>query len=72
MDGSKIMQARGNQSSAILDIGKDLRTAARQLHPPVLLAVVAATWAMGLDAEMIATGIATFEPAQSRKLRVPA
>lgn len=72
MDGSKIMQSHGNQSTAILDIRNDLRAAASELPAPVLLAVVAATWAIGLDAEIVATGLATFEPAQSRKLRVPA
>jgi UDP-N-acetylmuramyl tripeptide synthase len=42
------------------------------LPESVMLASVAAAWAMGLTAETIITGLETFEPAQSRKLHIAA
>lgn len=61
-----IVQAHGAQTTDVLDIRKDLRTAARSLPVPVLLASVAAAWALGLSPEMVATGLETFEPAPPR------
>jgi cyanophycin synthetase len=65
MNGSTIMQAHGNQSTPILDIDTGLRPAARGLPTAVLLAAVAAAWALGLDPDIVATGLETFEPAAS-------
>jgi len=65
MNGSTIMQAHGNQSTPILDIDTGLRPAARGLPIAVLLAAVAAAWALGLDPDIVATGLETFEPAAS-------
>jgi UDP-N-acetylmuramyl tripeptide synthase len=42
------------------------------LPETVMLASVAAAWAMGLTSETIITGLETFEPAQSRKLHIAA
>ena len=66
MNGTTIVQAHGAQTINVLDISKDLRPAARNLPVPVLLASVAAAWALGLEPDMVATGLETFEPAPSR------
>lgn len=66
MNGTMIVQAQGGQTINVLDIAKDLRPAARSLPVPVLLASVAAAWALGLEPDMVATGLETFEPAPPR------
>ncbi|MGB4345341.1 MAG: cyanophycin synthetase [Burkholderiaceae bacterium] len=60
--GSILVQGSGAHSIDILDIEQDLRPASRSLPTPVLLAAVAAAWALGLDKDLIATGLETFEP----------
>jgi cyanophycin synthetase len=66
MQGNVIVQAQGSLSTNVLDISKDLRPAARSLPVEVLLASVAAAWALGLAPDMVATGLETFEPAPPR------
>lgn len=66
MNGTMIVQAHGAQTINVLDTQKDLRPAARNLPVPVLLASVAAAWALGLEPDMVATGLETFEPAPTR------
>jgi UDP-N-acetylmuramyl pentapeptide synthase len=57
---------------SLIDLAKNQRVAARMLPETVMLASVAAAWAMGLTSETIITGLETFEPAQSRKLHIAA
>lgn len=66
LNGSVIVQAHGAQTTDVIDIDKDLRPAARSLPIPVLLASVAAAWALGLAPDMVATGLETFEPTPPR------
>jgi len=72
MQGDVIMQAHGDQIYPLIDLAKNQRVAARMLPETVMLASVAAAWAMGLTSETIITGLETFEPAQSRKLHIAA
>jgi cyanophycin synthetase len=72
MQGDVIMQAHGDQMYSLIDLAKNQRVAARMLPETVMLASVAAAWAMGLTSETIITGLETFEPAQSRKLHIAA
>ena len=72
MQGDFIMQAHGDQMYSLIDLAKNQRVAARMLPETVMLASVAAAWAMGLTSETIITGLETFEPAQSRKLHIAA
>ena len=72
MQGDVLMQAHGDQIYSLINLAKNQRVAARMLPETVMLASVAAAWAMGLTAETIITGLETFEPAQSRKLHIAA
>lgn len=63
MRGSVIVQAQGNTSVDLLDIERHLRAPAKGLSVPVLLAAVAAAWAMAIPNDIVVTGLETFEPA---------
>ena len=61
--GSVIVQAHGSTATDLLDIERDVRAPAKSLPVPVLLAAVAAAWAMAIPNETVVTGLETFEPA---------
>jgi cyanophycin synthetase len=63
-----IVRAHGNAVADKLNLKRDLSPAAAALPPEVLLASIGAAWALGLDVQVIRTGLDTYDTVQSNTL----
>ncbi len=66
--GNKIIRAAGNDVIDTTDIERDLSPAAQELATDVLLAAISGAWALGLDAQLIRTGLETFGTVDTQTL----
>ncbi len=65
IDDGQLVRAQGSEEIDRLHLQRDLSEAAAALPAEVLLASVGAAWALGLDPQLIRTGLATYGTAQA-------
>ena len=63
-----LVRAHGNAIADKINMKRDLSPAAAELPPDVLLASIAAAWALGLEVQVIRTGLDTFGTVQPQTL----
>jgi cyanophycin synthetase len=63
-----LIRAHGNTIADKINMKRDLSPAAAELPPDVLLASIAAAWALGLEVQVIRTGLDTFDTVQPQTL----
>lgn len=65
---NKIIRASGNDVVDTIDLERDLSPAAHELATDVLLAAISGAWALGLDTQLIRTGLETFGTVDTQTL----
>jgi cyanophycin synthetase len=68
IDEGFLVRAHGNAIADKLNLTRDLSPAAAALPPEVLLASIGAAWALGLEAQVIRTGLDTYGTVQPQTL----
>lgn len=63
-----LVRAHGNAVADKINLKRDLSPAAGALAPAVLLAAIGAAWALGLEAQLIRTGLDTYGTVQPETL----
>ncbi len=65
---NKIIRALGNTVVDAIDLERDLSPAAHELPTEVLLTAISGAWALGLDTQLIRTGLETFGTVDTQTL----
>lgn len=65
---NKIIRASGNDVVDAIRLDRDLSPAAHELPTDVLLAAISGAWALGLDTQLIRTGLETFGTVDTQTL----
>ena len=65
---NKIIRATGNEVVDTIDVERDLSPAAHELPTDVLLAAISGAWALGLDVQLIRTGLETYGTVDTQTL----
>ena len=65
---NKIIRASGNDVVDAIDLHRDLSPAAHELPTDVLLAAISGAWALGMDAQLIRTGLETYGTVDTQTL----
>ncbi len=65
---NKIIRANGNDVVDALRLDRDLSPAAHELPTDVLLAAISGAWALGLDTQLIRTGLETYGTVDTQTL----
>mgnify|MGYP003341695028 FL=1 len=63
-----LVRAHGNAVADKINLTRDLSPAAAKLSTDVLLAAIGAAWALGLEAQLIRTGLDTYGTVQPETL----
>lgn len=65
---NQIIRASGNDVVDAIRLDRDLSPAAHELPTDVLLAAISGAWALGLDTQLIHTGLETFGTVDTQTL----